>query len=472
MEDTRSIGLIGLGVMGQNLALNMTDHGFTVVSFDPWESARNNFSGLAKDSANPAQVIICDDLDSFIQALPAPRSILLMVKAGEVVDQQIEQLLPLLSVGDTIIDGGNSHYHDTRRREKYLQEKQLYFIGLGISGGEEGARRGPAMMAGGAATSFARVEPIFTAIAARFDDEPCCALVGPDGAGHFVKMIHNGIEYGIMQLIAEIYVLLRDIGKLSHAEMSATFRAWNQTELASYLVEITADILTTPDEHSDSPLVEMILDKAGQKGTGRWSSEAALETGIPTPTITNAVFARALSALKEERLRAANILAGPAPVVQTDKAAIVEATRQALLGSIIAAYAQGLAVITAASQEYGWQVDIATVSSIWRAGCIIRAELLDTITQAYRQDEQPLNLMCACGLAKTLANTQQGWRKTVITAVESGVPIPALSSALSYYDSYRSPRLWANMIQAQRDYFGAHTYERIDREGIFHSQWT
>ena len=472
MEETRSIGLIGLGVMGQNLALNMTDHGFSVVGYDPWESARNTFSELAKNSANPDQVIICDDLDSFVQALPAPRSILLMVKAGEVVDQQIEQLLPLLSVGDAIIDGGNSHYHDTRRREKYLQEKQLYFIGLGISGGEEGARRGPAMMAGGAAASFSRIEPIFTAIAARFEDEPCCALVGPDGAGHFVKMIHNGIEYGIMQLIAETYVLLRDIGKLSHAEMSATFRAWNQTELASYLVEITADILTTPDEHSDHPLVEMILDKAGQKGTGRWSSEAALEAGIPTPTITSAVFARALSALKEERLVAANILTGPEPETNPDKEAIVEAARQALLGSVTTTYAQGLAVITAASQEYSWQVDIATVASIWRAGCIIRAELLDTITRTYRQTEQPRNLMCAPGLAETLASVQQGWRTTLTSAINSGIPVPALSSALNYYDSYRSPRLWANMIQAQRDYFGAHTYERIDREGIFHSQWT
>ncbi len=471
MQETRSIGLIGLGVMGQNLALNMTDHGFNVVSYDPWESARNNFAQLNQGSANPERVTICDNLSDFVRTLPVPRSILLMVKAGEVVDQQIEQLLPLLSSGDTIIDGGNSHYHDTRRREHYLQEKGLYFIGLGISGGEEGARRGPAMMAGGAPESFVRVEPIFAAIAARFEDEPCCALVGPDGAGHFVKMIHNGIEYGIMQLIAETYVLLRDVGQLSHADMATTFKNWNQTELASYLIEITADILVKPDEYSTQPLVEMILDKAGQKGTGRWSSEAALEVGIPTPTITSAVFARALSALKDERLVAADILAGPAQQDINNKEEFVDAVKDALLSSIIASYAQGLAVISAASDEHHWQIDIATVTSIWRAGCIIRAELLDTITSAYRQSGQPLNLMCASGISNLLQKTQNGWRKTLVTAIESGIPVPAISSALAYYDSYRSPRLWANMIQAQRDYFGAHTYQRVDRAGVFHSQW-
>ncbi len=471
MQETRSIGLIGLGVMGQNLALNMTDHGFNVVSYDPWQSARSNFAKLNQDSANPERVTICDNLSDFIHSLPAPRSILLMVKAGEVVDQQIALLLPLLSNGDTIIDGGNSHYHDTRRREQYLQEKGLYFIGLGISGGEEGARRGPAMMAGGAVASFGRVQPIFAAIAARFEDEPCCALVGPDGAGHFVKMIHNGIEYGIMQLIAEAYVLLRDVGQLTHAEMSATFKSWNQTELASYLIEITADILVKPDEHSDHPLVEMILDKAGQKGTGRWSSEAALEVGIPTPTITSAVFARALSALKDERVVAAGILSGPDIQEAGSKEAFINGVREALLGSVIASYAQGLAVISAASAEHQWQVDIATVASIWRAGCIIRAELLDTITSAYRQSEQPLNLMCATGISDLLQSAQEGWRKTLVVAIESGIPVPAISSALAYYDSYRSPKLWANMIQAQRDYFGAHTYQRVDREGVFHSQW-
>ncbi len=471
METTQTIGLVGLGVMGQNLALNMADHGFSVVTFDPWESACSDFAGSIGKTAHTRSITISRSLADLVASLPAPRSILLMVKAGEVVDQVIDQLIPLLDGGDTIIDGGNSHYHDTQRREMSLKEQGFYFIGLGISGGEEGARRGPAMMAGGDKDSYARVRPIFEAIAARFRHDPCCALMGPDGAGHFVKMIHNGIEYGIMQLIAEAYVLLRDLARLSHPEMAATFTAWNQSELASYLIEITAEILRKPDEYSEQPLVEMILDSAGQKGTGRWSSEAALEVGIPTPTMTAAVFARALSALKSERVKAAEVLTGPAGPADIDTQEFRESVRQALLGAVIATYAQGLAVIDAASREHHWQIDIANVARVWRAGCIIRADLLDTITLAYQQPSRPVNLMCASGLVELIGQAQPGWRRTLVMAIENGVPVPALSSALAYFDSYRSPRLWANMIQAQRDYFGAHTYQRIDRPGTFHTSW-
>lgn len=463
------MGLVGLGVMGRNLALNMADKGFEVAAYDPWAEAR---AGFAAAAGAVERIQLADTPGDLAASLAPPRSILIMVKAGAPVDAAIDSLLPHLAPGDSLIDGGNSHYRDTIRREAALKDRGIHFIGLGVSGGEEGARHGPSLMAGGDAEAYGRARPVLEAIAARFDGRPCCALVGGDGAGHFVKMIHNGIEYAVMQLIAEAYAMLRDAGGLSHGEMAAVFRGWNETELASYLVEITAAILDRKDELTGEPLVEMILDKAGQKGTGRWSSEAALELGVPTPTVTEAVFARALAALKDERVAAAGVIAGPAPQpAVADREALVEDLRNALLGGTIAAYAQGLAAIGAASAERGWNIDLAGVAAIWRAGCVIRAGLLDGVMRAFRDEGAPGNLLCAPAFAEMLATAQGGWRRALCTAIERGIPVPGLSSALAYFDGYRSPRLPANMIQAQRDCFGAHTYERTDREGSFHTQW-
>jgi 6-phosphogluconate dehydrogenase len=465
------IGVIGLGVMGRNLALNMAEKGFSVAAYDPWEEAREKFAvGLSPGEAE--RIIVAETPGDLVAALAAPRTILIMVKAGEPVDGVIESLLPHLEKGSTLIDGGNSHYLDTIRREAALQAAGCHFIGLGISGGAEGARHGPSLMAGGAQAAYDQARPVLETIAARFGGTPCCARVGGDGAGHFVKMIHNGIEYGVMQLIAEAFVLLRDAGGLTHGEMAETFRRWNDTELSSYLVEITAGILGKKDDFSPAPLVEMILDKAGQKGTGRWSSEAALELGIPVPTITEAVFARALAALKEERVAAGKVVAGPSPRPAIgSRDAFVENVRQALLGATIVTYAQGLAVIEAASEARNWSIDLADVAAIWRAGCVIRARLLDEVMRAFQGAGKPRNLICAPAFAALLTSAQGSWRQAVCVAIESGIPVPGLSSALAYFDGYRSPRLWANMIQAQRDYFGAHTYERTDRKGSFHTEW-
>ncbi|MCB1752710.1 MAG: NADP-dependent phosphogluconate dehydrogenase [Gammaproteobacteria bacterium] len=471
MKQIESMGILGLGVMGRNLAFNLADKGFTVAVYDAWEEARSRF---ASDQAAQgfSGITLADNPAAFVAALPAPRTILMMIKAGEPVDAAIGQLQPLLQSGDTLIDGGNSHYTDTMRREAALRAKGFYFIGLGVSGGEEGARHGPSLMAGGDPGAYGRVQQMLEAMAASFDGKPCCALLGTDGAGHFVKMVHNGIEYGIMQLIAESYALLRDLGGLDHDGMARVFDGWNRGELASYLVEITAGILRKKDEFSDAPLVEMILDSAGQKGTGRWTSETALSLGIPLPTITESVFARALAAHKAERVAAAGIIPGPARTPSSGQLpGFVDALRDALLGAAVATYAQGLAVIGAASREHGWAVDLATVAAIWRAGCIIRSALLDDIMQACRSDAALPNLMCAPRFAEILARTQRGWRNTVSLAVTHGVPVPALASALAYLDGYRSARLPANLIQAQRDYFGAHTYERTDRPGVFHTQW-
>lgn len=467
----RSMGLVGLGVMGRNLALNMAEKGVGVVAYDPWDEVRISFSRTL-DVDESKLITVSQSIKELVASLPGPRTLLIMVKAGEPVDVLIEQLSPLLQEGDTLIDGGNSHYQDTIRRQAALDVKGIHFIGLGISGGEEGARHGPSMMAGATVSAYDRVRPILEAIAAKHEGSACCALVGSDGAGHFVKMIHNGIEYGIMQLIAESYVLLRDVCGLGHGEMSNVFRRWNQSELSSYLVEITANILSKEDELSSGPLVEVILDKAGQKGTGRWSSEAALELWMPTPTITEAVFARNLAHLKGERVAAAVVISGPAilPVVES-KDAFVDCIRQALLGAIVATYAQGFSVIEAAGRKQNWTIDVATIASIWRDGCVIRARLLDDVRQSYRRTEKPANLMCAPEFAGMLMELQSNWRSTVAMAVQHGIAVPGLSSALSYFDGYRSPHLWANLIQAQRDYFGAHTYERTDRPGVFHTAW-
>ncbi|MCP3870092.1 MAG: NADP-dependent phosphogluconate dehydrogenase [Gammaproteobacteria bacterium] len=463
------MGVVGLGVMGQNLVLNMVDKGFTVAVHDPWTEARDRFAGSLPLEAKERVHLVQGPME-LVYSLSTPRTILIMVKAGDPVDAVIDSLLPHLAPGDTLIDGGNSHYRDTIRREASLTDRNVFFIGLGVSGGEKGARYGPSMMAGGERTAYENSRTVIEAIAARFNGEPCCALVGGDGAGHFVKMLHNGIEYGIMQAIAEAYVLLRDLVGLAHEEMADLFTAWNRTELGSYLVEITAEILRRKDDLGDGPLVEAILDTAGQKGTGRWSSEAALACGIPTPTITEAVFARSLASLKAERVAAASLMAGP-DFRGTGDAIPVESIRQALQGSIIATFSQGLALIEKGGREHGWDIDLSVIAAIWREGCVIRAGLLDAMSSAYRQSEKPANLMCAPKFRHMLAESQQGWRQTVSAATISGIPVPAIGSSLTYYDSYRSDRLWANMIQAQRDYFGAHTYERLDRAGSFHTRW-
>jgi 6-phosphogluconate dehydrogenase len=473
MNARESMGVVGLGVMGRNLALNMADHGFTVAAYDPWPDARTLFAASLNGSGG--HVSLTETPAALVAALPRPRTILIMVKAGAPVDAVIADLVPLLEAGDTLIDGGNSQYRDTMRREEALRTRGLHFIGLGVSGGEEGARHGPSMMAGGAADAYTECRDVLEAIAADYDGAPCCARVGADGAGHFVKMIHNGIEYGIMQMIAEAFVLLRDVGRLDHATMAAVFRRWNETDLASYLIEITATILDRRDDLADGPLVEAILDTAGQKGTGRWSTEAALELGVPTPTITEAVFARALASLKDERVATAAALA--APVAPADAPAWdpegpeVEAVRQALLGAVISTFAQGLAVIRAGAREHGWDTDLAAVAGIWRAGCVIRAALLDDIASAFRAPEAPGNLLQAPAFARRLMDVQDGWRRTVALGVMRGVPMPGLSSALAYVDGARTARSSANLIQAQRDFFGAHTYERIDRPGTFHTDW-
>ncbi len=465
------LGLIGLGVMGRNLALNFADAGFGVAAFDTWAEARNGFAAIL-DAENPPDIALFDELPAMVGALPTPRTILIMVKAGDPVDAVLGELAPLLVRGDTLIDGGNSHFHDTIRREAALAADGIGFLGLGVSGGEYGARHGPALMAGGSTEAYAQARPMLEAIAARFGSDPCCALLGEGGAGHFIKMVHNGIEYGLMQAIAEAYGLMRDLFRLDHADMSGIFRCWNDTELSSYLIEITGNILEKPDDFGSGPLVEAILDKAGQKGTGRWSSETALALGIPTSTISEAVFARAMASFKDERVAASEILLGPSSAIgiAADDAAI-EALRQALLGAFVAIYAQGLSLIEAGGREHGWQIDLAAVAAVWRNGCVIRAALLDDVAKAYSDDGDLSNLMCAPHFAEILARVQDGWRQTVQSAVRAGMPVPGLGSALTYFDGYRQTTSWANLIRAQRDCFGAHGYERLDRPGTFHTEW-
>lgn len=470
------MGLIGLGVMGRNLALNMADHGATVVAHDPWPQARRAF-GTALDATPEPRISVLETPADMVAALPRPRAVLIMVKAGEPVDVVLDDLAPLLDPGDTLIDGGNSFYRDTQRRESALRARGLAFIGLGVSGGEEGARHGPALMAGGDAAAFETCRPVLEAIAARFAGAPCCALVGGDGAGHFVKMVHNGIEYALMQAIAEAYHLMRDGGGLTHDAMATLFERWNGGELAAYLIEITAVVLRRPDDLADGPLVEAILDTAGQKGTGRWSSEAALDLGVPAPTIAEAVFARALAAGRDARLATAAVWAGagqaaaePAATWDSDGPE-VEAVRQALMGAFMASFDQGLALIRAGAQANGWTTDLARVAEIWRAGCVIRAALLDDIAVTLGGPDAPPSLLRAPALAARMAALMTGWRATVARGVMAGLPMPALSSALAYVEGARRERLPANLIQAQRDVFGAHTYERRDRAGTFHTDW-
>ncbi|HEX6111928.1 MAG TPA: NADP-dependent phosphogluconate dehydrogenase [Geminicoccaceae bacterium] len=470
MASQAEIGLIGLGVMGQNLALNIADHNFGVAVYNRTTARTEAFA--ASEEARTRPIVPCSTLEDLVGGLRPPRAIILMIQAGEATDGQIEALVPLLEPGDVIVDGGNARYQDTMRRERALGERGLRLLGTGISGGEEGARHGPSIMAGGAPEAYARVRSIFEAIAAKVDGAPCCAHLGPDGAGHFVKMLHNGIEYADMQLIAETYALMKDALGLGYPEMQAAFAAWNQGDLDSFLIEITAEILGKRDPETDAPMVEMILDRAGQKGTGGWAVAAALELGVPAPTIAEAVAARSLSARKDERVRAATRLAGPAAARDRTRSVDLGALRQALLAAKIAAYAQGFAVMAAASMEHRWGLDLGTVASIWRGGCIIRARFLDRIREAYARDAMLANLMLDPYFAAVLADGQAGLREAAVLAARGGIAAPALGAALAYYDGYRSARLPANLIQAQRDYFGAHTYERIDRPGSFHSDWS
>jgi 6-phosphogluconate dehydrogenase len=465
------IGLIGLAVMGQNLVLNMADHGFRVAVYNRTTSKVDEFlDGPAKDTS----IIGTYSPDELVASLATPRKVMLMVKAGDVVDRFIEMLVPLLEPGDVIIDGGNSHYPDTTRRTAYLRDKGLHFIGTGISGGEEGARHGPSIMPGGDPEAWPLVKDIFQSIAAQVDGEPCCQWVGQDGAGHFVKMVHNGIEYGDMQLICEAYALMESALGMSHAKMQEAFSNWNQGVLDSYLIEITAEILAKQDEDG-SPLVSKILDTAGQKGTGKWTGISALDLGVPLTLIGEAVFARVLSSLKEERTRASAIL-GPSRVRQLNgaQADYVQALHDALYASKIISYAQGFMLMREAAKEQGWDLNYGEIALMWRGGCIIRSKFLGNIKSAFDNNPQLENLVLDEFFTQALLASENGWRKAVVLAVEQGIATPAFASALAYFDGYRSARLPANLLQAQRDYFGAHTYERVDRPRgeFFHTDWT
>ena len=466
------IGVIGLAVMGENLVLNMASKGFTVAAFNRTVQKVTDF----KASRGSSEAILgATNLQEFVASLKSPRKIMLMVKAGKPVDDSIAQLEPLLSPGDIIIDGGNSFFEDTIRRTLDLEAKGFLFVGTGVSGGEEGALLGPSIMPGGSPKAWEYVKPIFQGIAAKVaDGSPCCDWVGSDGAGHFVKMVHNGIEYGDMQMIAEAYSLLREIAGLSNAEIAAVFSEWNKGELDSYLIEITAEILTKKDDQTGQDLVDIILDTAGQKGTGKWTSTTALEIGAPSSTIAEAVFARCLSALKEERVNASSIIAGPKLEFTGDKTAFIEQVRQALFASKICSYAQGYQLMRMVALERNWKLDFGKVALMWRGGCIIRAAFLENIKSEFDTNPALPNLLVAPYFANLVQQHQQAWRSVIATAIQHGVWIPAFSSAISYFDGYRTGRLSTNIIQAQRDYFGAHTYERLDkpRGEFFHTNWT
>jgi 6-phosphogluconate dehydrogenase len=465
------IGVIGLAVMGENLILNMASKGFTVSAFNRTTSKVDEFiSGRAAGKS----IVGAHSLPEFIGQLERPRKIMLMVKAGSAVDATITSLIPLLEAGDIIIDGGNSHYADTNRRCRELEAKGLLFIGTGVSGGEEGALLGPSIMPGGDARAWEFVKPIFQAIAAKVTDgSPCCEWVGPDGAGHFVKMVHNGIEYGDMQMIAEAYSLLRLIG-LENAEIAQVFNTWNQGELDSYLMQISSEILTKKDEITGKDLVDVILDAAGQKGTGKWTSVTALDVGAPTSTIAEAVFARCISALKEERVAASSIFAGPKLEFTGDKNVFIEQVRQALYASKICSYAQGYQLMRMTALEFGWELNYGAIALMWREGCIIRARFLENIKEAFDQHPNLANLLLDPYFTNIIKTNQQSWREVVSSAALHGVWTPAFSSALAYFDGYRTGTLSTNLVQAQRDYFGAHTYERTDkaRGEFFHTNWT
>jgi len=471
MEPKADIALIGLAVMGQNLILNMNDHGFTVVAFNRTVSKVDDF--LAKE-AKGTQVLGAHSIEEMARMLKKPRRVMLMVKAGQPVDEFIEQLLPCLEPGDIIIDGGNSLYQDTIRRAKYVESKGLLYVGTGVSGGEEGARHGPSIMPGGSPAAWPHVRDIFQKIAAKVEDgTPCCDWVGENGAGHYVKMVHNGIEYGDMQLICEAYNLMKTGLGLSADEMHQVFAEWQKGELNSYLIEITRDILAFKDKDG-RPLVDQILDTAGQKGTGMWTVISSQDLGIPTTLIAEAVYARMLSALKDERVIAAKKLRGPNSAIKGDKNKIIEDIRRALYASKIVSYAQGYMLMRAAAREHKWNLNYGGIALMWRGGCIIRSIFLGKIKEAFEKHPKLSNLMLDPFFRKALNGSHRSWRNAVAAAVKKGIPVPAFSTALAFYDGYRSERLPANLLQAQRDFFGAHTYEKIDqpRGQFFHTNWT
>ena len=489
-EATSEIGLIGLAVMGQNLALNVADHGFKISVYNRTTSKMEEF--VAAHPNTPGGLVGQAELKDFVASLKRPRKIIILVQAGGATDKVIESLVPLLEEGDIIIDGGNAKWDDTIRREKELTARGLRFIGSGVSGGEEGARFGPSLMPGGSPEAWTHLEPIWKAIAAKVDPETgkplegaepgkpveggfsCTAYIGPDGAGHYVKMVHNGIEYGDMQMICEAYDLMQNVLGLTPAEMGEIFAEWNKGDLDSFLIEITADILKQVDPVTGKPFVDIVLDTAGQKGTGKWTSVNALDMGTPAPTVAEAVFARCLSAVKDERVAAEKILKGPdAPAYTGDKAEMVEAIREALYASKICSYAQGFQLMAYAQEEYGWKLNFGEIAQIFRGGCIIRAAFLQKITEAFERNPDLANLLLDPYFSEAIHKAQTSWRKVVALAATHGVSIPTFSSALSYFDGYRTSRLPQNLLQAQRDYFGAHTYERIDepRGKFYHIDW-
>jgi len=468
---TADIGLIGLAVMGQNLVLNLNDHGYTVAVFNRTTSKVDDF--LAQE-ARGTKVIGTHSLEELVSNLKTPRRVFMLVKAGPAVDSLIESLLPLLEKGDIIIDGGNSHFPDTIRRTAAVESKGLLYVGTGVSGGEEGARHGPSIMPGGSPEAWPHVKEMFQSIAARTPDgEPCCDWVGEDGAGHYVKMVHNGIEYGDMQLISESYHLMKMGLGMSNEEMHQTFTEWNEGELDSYLIEITRDILGTKDDEGQYVL-DLILDTAGQKGTGKWTVISAADMGVPMTLVAEAVFARTLSAAKDERVAAAEVLRGPDPPGVDDRKAFVEDIRQAMYASKIVSYAQGYMLMREAAKEHGWHLNYGGIATMWSGGCIIRSRFLVDIRDAFSKNPDLDNLLVDDFFKKAIDRSQAAWRRVVAAAVQTGVPLPAMSSALAFYDGYRLARLPANMLQAQRDYFGAHTYERVDkpRGEFFHTNWT
>lgn len=474
-EELCDFGLIGLAVMGENLALNVESRGYRVAVFNRTIEKVDDF---VAGRAAGKKFVGCHGLDQLVSCLKPPRKVMMLVKAGPAVDALIDQLIPLLSPGDVIIDGGNTHFADTERRTRYVEDKGLEFIGTGVSGGEEGALKGPSMMPGGSGNAWPLVQPIFQAIAAKVgpkQDIPCCEWVGPRGAGHYVKMVHNGIEYGDMQLICEAYFLLANAIRLTNQQLYDVFAEWNRGELESYLIEISRDIFSVSDSESDGNLVDRILDVAGAKGTGKWMSQLALDLGVPSTLVTSAVYARSLSAMKDARVRASSILKGPdkvdAEAVVGDRQAFIEAVRQALYASKICSYAQGFVQLQAAAAEHDWPLNYGNCALLWRGGCIIRARFLDRIKEAFDVDPKLENLLLAPYFTQAVHEAQKSWRHVVTSAIRLGIPTPAFTTALAYYDGYRRNRLPANLLQAQRDYFGAHTYQRTDRNGSFHTDW-